>query len=802
MAPPVSDEDGLEGLVGVLRRHRALMAGCVATTVALAVAYTLYARPVFEATSVLRFELEQVNLPQVVQVLSTENRISTEIEVLRGRKAAEAVIDSLGLRARLIAPRQVRASRVFAYLRVAPTADTATLVIRPGTEGKFDISRAGGAPAHVTVAGGRAAEIAGVTLAIRADAPRAVEFRLQIIPLDAAVRRFASNLEVSRPARDADLIGIRFRSNDSIQAAAGANLLANHVIAGRQSVQRARTGSTIAYLSEQLDTLGRRLRLTENSLSDYRQRTGSVDPTEQARTQVGRLVQIQAERGAMKAEREALAQLLRQTRHDSAGTLPGQPSPFRRLISFPTLFRNQAASELLGALVRVENDRASLLVRRTAEDPDVRTLTDRIGEIDAQLRGIAETYLQGLTNQVAALDEVARGFGGALDSLPEKAVRTGRLEREVKIQQELYTLLQTRLKEAQITQAMEDPTVRIVDPAAVPDRPVRPRPLVNLVLALIIGSLLGVVAALAWEWTDRSVRSRRDAHLAAGLPVLGAIPRAERRLLHSRRPGAPRRSSGLIASLAETPGGTGGPATSPAAARIARRLVTRADAPASYTEAFNQLHANLALAYRDRPLKILLFTSPLPGEGKTLSVINFALTVAARGLRVLLIDGDLRCGLVNEVLACPREPGFAEVLKGTAQFGEGARQIAVADSGSLVVLPSGALLAAPGRLLVVERVRELLETLAPQFDLVLIDSPPVNLLADAAVLGSAADAVLLVVRAAHTRMEALRYAMDQLSAARAPVLGTLLNDIDLRHHGYDDGSYRYLSGGQYYASRR
>ena len=102
----------------------------------------------------------------------------------------------------------------------------------------------------------------------------------------------------------------------------------------------------------------------------------------------------------------------------------------------------------------------------------------------------------------------------------------------------------------------------------------------------------------------------------------------------------------------------------------------------------------------------------------------------------------------------------------------------------------------------IERVREVLEELAPQFDVILIDSPPVNLLADAALLGSAADGVVLVVRVGHTRIEALRYAMDQLAAARAPVIGTLLNDIDLRRHTEDDDSYRYLTEVEsYYAGR-
>ena len=108
-------------------------------------------------------------------------------------------------------------------------------------------------------------------------------------------------------------------------------------------------------------------------------------------------------------------------------------------------------------------------------------------------------------------------------------------------------------------------------------------------------------------------------------------------------------------------------------------------------------------------------------------------------------------------------------------------------------MPSGALPKVPGRVLTIERVQAVLGALAPKFDFVVIDTPPVNLLADAALLGSAADAVLLVVRAGHTQVDALRYAMDQLEAAGAPVLGTLLNDIDLRRQRRDDGSYRYLA---------
>jgi capsular exopolysaccharide synthesis family protein len=810
--PAFSENSTLRDFTAALRRHRALVALCVVLTVTLGGAYTVLAPRVYQATSVLRFELEQVNLPQLVQQLSTENRISTEIEILRGRSAAAAVIDSLGLRARIVAPRRARRSALFSILRVAPAADTLSLIVRPAWGGGgFTVRPAEGSQGEVSARIGQTVHVGGVTLALTPAALKISELRLRVVSLDEAVRSFESNLKVSRPARDADLVAARFRASEPVQAAAAANLLTQQLISGRQGVQMARTGTTVRFLKQQLDTLGIQLRVAEDALRAYRERAGVVDAEEEARTQVRRLAQIQADRGAVEAERRALALLVQQMRSDSAQALPRGRAPSRGLISFPTLFKNQAASELLGALAQVENQRSALLVRRKPEDPDVLVLTGRIRELDAQLQDIAETYLQGLTNQADALEEVAKGFGGTLNSLPKKEVQTARLEREVRVQQELYTLIQTRLKEAEITQAMEDPTVRVVDPAVVPERPVRPIPLLNLTLSLVLGSLLGAATAIGRELTDRSVRSRADAFLAAGLPVLGALPRLERRPLNllphpaqQRRPRHHQHHRGLhrITRRLRRVMGWRRRKSHGAGRYIESLLVTRPETPVAYAESLNQLHANLVLAHQEQPPKVLVFTSPLPGEGKTLSAINFALTLADRGLRVLLIDADLRCGLVNEVFGYAREPGFAELLTGSARFEDAAHRIPVGENGALVILPSGALLPNPGRPLVIERIREVLDALVPQFDIVLIDSPPVNLLADAALLGSAADAVVLVVRAGHTRIEALRYAMDQLSAARAPVIGTLLNDIDLRRHTEDDGSYRYLNEVErYYAAR-
>ena len=785
----------LGDVLTVLRRHWLLIGACVSAAVGLAVAYTLVARPVYEATSVLRFESDQVNLPQLVQVISTENRIGTEMEVLQGQQAARTAVDSLGLRAELRAPRHGQLSALFSLVRVDSGADTLTLRLRPSDQGGL-VASASTDLHDLPVAVGDTLTLRGVTFALRPAARSQREIVLVVRPTPVAVRRLQARLKVSRPARDADLIAVQVRGNDSVRVAVTANFLSDQVIARRRSLQIGRSEGNIRFLHQQLDTLGAQLHVAEDSLRIYRQRTGAVDPDEAARTEVGRLAQVQADRGALEAERDALARLLQQVRGDSGQPRADDPALAHTLMSFPTLLRNQAAAALFGALASLENERATLLVRRTMQDPDVQVLTTRIHELSAQLEGIAETYLQGLSNQADALNKVAHGFGAALDSLPLKQIEAARRERAVKVDQDLYTLIQTRLKEAEITQSMEDPTVHVAESAIVPDKPVRPRPLINLALGLMLGSVVGIVISLATEVSDRSVRSRADALLITGLPVLGAIPRVERKLTRALGRRGHRRGtqSAMVVGLPDKPGnGKHNHGSGRAAARLRSLLITRPEMPRGYVESLNQLYANMMLSYRETPLNVLAVTSPLPAEGKTLTSINLALTLAQRGVRVLLVDGDLRRGLINTVFAVPRRPGLAELLQGEARLEECTRVLPIGDSLSLTVLPSGTLLETPGPLLKFDRVRQLLESLKPHYDLVIVDTPPVNLLADAALFGAEADAVLIVVRAGHTQLETLDYAMGQLTAANAPIFGTVLNDIDLRHHGGDDYSYRYLN---------
>ena len=784
----------VRGVLDAIRRHRLLMVSTIVLTIGLGVAYTMYSAPVYEATTLVRFEAQQVDLPELVQLPYTDNLINTEMEVLRGRNAAAAAIDTLGLRANVVEPRRGKPSELFASIAVSPTADSQTIVLRARKNGEFDVTR----PTRRTPLGiarvGDTTRLAGVQFVPTKAAHAVPEVTIYVSPRDAAIASFKSSLVLARPARDADLIAISVRNGDPARAAAAANFMAKNLIADRGLARKGRTSSTVAFLEQQDDSLGRQLRAAEESLRSYQQREHVIDVPQQASAEVTRLAKLQADLASVRAERDAFRELVDQFKNDTAGGSLGGQSASRRLMAFPSLLSNQAASTLLGDLAQVESQRSQLLIHRTPDDSDVRVLTARIHEMEGQLQEIAESYLQSLSNQVASLEGEAGKFSTQLDALPEKELQTARRQRDTKVLNDLWVLVQTRLKEAQMTNAGGDATVRIADPASPPTAPIRPRPLVNFGLALVLGCLLGATAVLARDYTDRSIRSRADALSAVGLPVLGAFPRLKLpRNVPALRP---------IVANPEVISHTRKPHVNPernrTATSIASLLVTQPDASPAYVESINQLYVNLALTHHEHPIKVVVFTSALPGEGKSLSAINFALVGASRGQRVLLIDADLRCGVVSSVMGIRHAPGFAEVLAGKATFEDATHLASPGQYNSLVVLPSGMLPKVPGRILTIDRVREVLAEIAPNFDIVVIDSPPINLLADAALLGSAADAVMLVVRVGHTQVDDLRFAMDQLESTRAPVIGTLLNDIDLRRNARDDGSYRYLAAAARY----
>jgi polysaccharide biosynthesis transport protein len=787
------DRFQLRDLWHCLVRQRALVALCCLGTLGAVGLYTWWAVPVYQATSTIRIDPKQTALPipDVLKSLSPDGDVGTELEVLRSRSIAVAVIDSLALSLKVVSPRRTPRSQLILAPQVAEDAEPGDYRVRRAAEGYVFETAAGRRLA--SFAAGEVVSAGGIRFALAPGIAEFDEVELRVLPREEALRRVRRSLQVSRPSRDAAILQVRYRSSDPELVRAVPNVIAQEFIDQRHDVQKTEVRSTVRFISGQLDTLHQQLSTAENALRSFRESAQAVDLSVEASAGVGRLAELQAERGGVAAERAALGQLLTEVQQRVAeGVAPHQPSPYRRLVAFPSLLRNQVATEMLRSLAAAEDQRTQLLSRRSREDPDVVILTQRIHELERQIHEIAATYLSGLSNQVQALDGSLAQFGQQLSRIPAKEVEFARLRRESAALEEIYGLMQARLKEAQIAQAAEDPSVRVVDRAVAPYRPVHPKPMLNLSAALFFGLLLGSAAALTREQMDRTVRSRKDVLVATGVPVLGLIPG-----LGETRPWAKR-----IASLGGLRGRLAPASRSATPDPTGRRLLLdrRADDWEAMSEMYARIWTNVAFARPDERVQVLLITSALASDGKTTTASNLAISVARSGQRVLLIDADLRRGMLHEVFGVSVEPGLTELLlEGPTE--NSLRRVELEGEGRLDYLTAGRRGSHPAQLLGSTRMQALLRSLRERYDLIVIDTPPVNLVADAALLSAAVDGVLLVARAGTSRMEAVAFAAEQLRAARAPLLGTVINGIDFqRDAAYDDAytwygrnSYSYLA---------
>jgi capsular exopolysaccharide synthesis family protein len=275
--------------------------------------------------------------------------------------------------------------------------------------------------------------------------------------------------------------------------------------------------------------------------------------------------------------------------------------------------------------------------------------------------------------------------------------------------------------------------VAVVNDAELATVPITPRPVRNLVLAGIIGLLVGIGLAAARRALDTTIKTAPELERRAGVPTLGVVA-ADRKM----------RKAPLIVS----------------------------DPHGLRSEEIRKIRTNLQFVDVDRPHKVILVSGALGGEGKTTTACNLAIAMAESGKRVILIDADLRKPRAATFLGLPIGAGLTDVLVGATSL-DAAKQ--TWGEGFLTVLSSGSTAPNPSELLGSQHMREILDELRGSYDMVVVDGPPLLRVADAAVTAAACDGVLIVVRRGRTRQEQLRESLDSLRNVKAPVLGTVLN---------------------------
>lgn len=365
-----------------------------------------------------------------------------------------------------------------------------------------------------------------------------------------------------------------------------------------------------------------------------------------------------------------------------------------------------------------------------------------------------QAELQAVERDMMATQEAISGLANA--QTPEEKAELSQLQSALKRYEAAYGSLLNNLAELRLSEAQTLDNIVLATPALTPVNPVRPRPLFNALLAAIVGGMLALGAAFLIEYLDDTIKSPDDVRAVTNLPTLAAV----------------------IALDGDSP---------------QKRLVAVTAPRSPAAEAYRVLRTNLQFSSLDKPLHSLMVTSPGPGEGKSTTIANLAMVLAQAGNRVLLLDADLRRPNLHKLFQLPNSIGLTNAL---LQHGDHLDDF-IQDAGhnNLFVLTTGPIPPNPAELLGSERMREMLHILQERYDVLLIDSPPVLAVADAAILSNQVDGLILVASAGETRFDMLIRAIERLESVGTRPLGIVLNKLTERK----SGQYYYYY--YYYASR-
>lgn len=383
--------------------------------------------------------------------------------------------------------------------------------------------------------------------------------------------------------------------------------------------------------------------------------------------------------------------------------------------------------------------------------------------------------LTGYDIRVAALTRMLEELVPRIPEIANQNLEFERLTKDVEHIREQFNRL--REKEFDIRTVLSRETGQVlrndsVVASALPISGFGVRRWMNFVIGGLVGFVLGFGLAVMLEIMDTSIRTIEDVTQYVGMEVIGTIP--EMKFSNGRRAG--RRSGATVAAL-ETD--------------LDACIVTQHDPKSPISEAYRTLRTNFQFATIHGKPKTMMVTSAVPGEGKTTTAVNMAVTMADCGMRVLIVDTDLRRPNVHRVLKMERGPGLADVLRGEVELGAVIRSTRVEN---LEIISSGRVPPNPSELIGSSRMEKLMAELGGQFDIVICDAPSILVVTDPVLLATRVDSVVLVLSANYARRETVQRSVKLLQAAHAKVAGVVLNGLEATRRHYYYYYYYYEDG--------
>lgn len=570
---------------------------------------------------------------------------------------------------------------------------------------------------------------------------------------------------------------IRLEDANPERAARILNTLIDVYVAQNLEDALSSTSNAGDWLRAQLDKLKSELEQSEDALHDYKKERNilSVSFDDQSNMLRGEMNQLNEALTAVRAKQEEIAarrNVLSKVSSDDPTNLPSTE-----------LLQSGSLSAARQAYQRARAERDALRgLNKGPNHPEMQAA-------EATVAATREAVLSEVRSIKGALDRDLQMIGqqeGGLSRLFERAktqalelnaleIEFKRLRRTKENNEKLFGLVQEREKESSLARMMRVNNIRVLDRPRIPKSPVRPNVPMNVGAGVAIGLLLGIAAAMARALLDRTLKTPDDIEQRLNVTFLGLIPeidKVERKARGKRR-------------HTQTEGQP--------------ELVVHDNPMGGIAEAARVVRTNLTFMAPDNPFRRLLVTSAGPAEGKTTFACCIAIAMAQAGKRVVLVDCDLRRPRLHRVFKTGSDEGLT-----TALFDESSPEAVAHETkvDNLWVIPAGPTPPNPAELLHSDRFKRFLKELEGRFDRVILDSPPVAVVTDSAVLATQVDGTVLVVRAFKTHKDLATHAVRALQDVGANIAGVVLNAVNLDRAEYKYGYHYYRRDSYYYGERK
>lgn len=608
---------------------------------------------------------------------------------------------------------------------------------------------------------------------------------------------FLARLDV-KPVRMTRLVEVNFRASDPKLAAECVNELAAAFIDLNINIKYAATEQATTFLSEQIKGLQTEIEQKGKQLQGFEAEANIIALSDNETTVIDRLSQLNkalTEAQIDRSQKEATWNGLKNVGPDYVPEAINNPLIQRLREDYVRLKRESQKME-----ERFQPDYPELQRTKVELESARKSLED---ETQNLVKGAYSEYQTALNKERSLETEFNEQKGEAF-KMNSSAVLYNGLKVEIQNKKTLLDSLLRRESETGVEarlKGLRTSNVRVVDRARVPVRPSSPNKKRNLILALILGLGGGVGLAFLFDFLDNSVKTSEDVERYAGLPTLGVVPKFSlegankaysygRRLKGKKEPKQIGAGTGEVVEAGAAPSGEGSADVSASAPFVAE--VEKAERPGSIeliphyfpnsrlAESYRSIRTALLLSSADHPVKTIAVTSALPGEGKTVSAANLAITLAQSGKTVVVVDADLRRPRQHRLFKVKNTYGLTTYLTDSVPIKDVVKST---DIPNLFLVNSGPIPPNPAELLGSDKMARFIKMMGEECDYLLFDLPPMLEISDALVLGAKVDGVVLVVWGDKTSREALKKVREKLDMLKVRTLGVIINNVTLPHHG-------------------